>query len=304
MGGSWLGGSVRGMVRSLVLRLALMMAVVAAVVLAVVGSAGARWSVQARGEYVDYVRHGEPLIGPFADLQSVFHPGGVGPAGVPCTADTVAVVENEVVLSFDPVNGSLRAIGFLELSCEFHPGCGAVTRTMDASYLGEYDAEKELVTGTVSYETAGGESTNWGTKSALNPVDQCLDRFITEGRAMTTNWVLNVGEENPTGYQTAMIEGDDPAQRFGFFTFAQLITLSQGDASTSTEGDGESAGVNAADSGDEASSASREAVGSSRGGRGAGMLALVVLLGALLFGAGMVAFFIHRLIQARMGFRE
>jgi hypothetical protein len=296
-----LGGSVRGMVRSLVFHRVLMMAIVVGVVLAVGGSVGAAESVTVEGEYIDYVRNEEHhLIGPFADMRSVFHPGGVGPVGVPCTADTVDVVQNEVVFTFDPANGSVTGTGLLELSCEFHPGCGAVTRIMEASYRGDYDAVSQLMTGTVDFWSAGGESTNWGTESALNPVDQCLDRFITEGWSATTNWVLNVGETTPTGYQTAVIEGDDPAQRYAFFTLPALVTPVQGAASALAGGGGEAAVESIADSGDAQSSTSGETVGSLGGS--AGMRVLLFLLAAAIGGA--LVYMIRYVIRLRMGFKQ
>ena len=258
--GMWLGGSVRARVRSLVLRVALMMTIVAAVVLAVGVSATPAETLTVDGEYIDYVRGEEHhVLGPFADLRSVFHPGGVGPVGVPCTADTVEVVQNEVVFTFDPASGSVTGTGLLELSCEFHPGCGAVTRIMEASYRGDYNAEKQLMTGTVDFWSLDGESTSWGTRGGLNPVSQCLDRLTTEGEAFTTNWVLNVGEENPTGYQAAVLEGGDPAQRYGFFTVPLLVKPVQGDASALAGGSGEPTIESITDSGDEQSSAPGEA---------------------------------------------
>jgi len=305
MGGLWLGGSVRVMVRSLVLNVALTLAVVGSMVLSVGVSASSDGPVTVAGEYVDYMRFEEHhVLGPFPDLQAVFHPGGVGPVGVPCTADTVTVVQNEVVFTFDPDDGSVTGTGLLELSCEFHPGCGAVTRVMEANYSGEYDAEKRLMTGTVDYWSSGGEQTSWGTKGGANPVDQCLELgYIQEGEAWTQNWVLNVAEENPIGYNAHAFEGGDPAQRYGFFTVPPLLTANQADTGASAGGDGESVVESAADSGDESSSASGETTALVAGdSQSVGMKALIIILVM----AGSIGFLaaIRHVIRLRMGFKE
>jgi hypothetical protein len=208
-------------------------------------------------------------------------------------------------VSMSVVNGSVTGTGLLELSCEFHPGCGAVTRIMEANYCGGYDAEKRWMTGTVDFWSMGGEMTTWGTKGGMNAVSQCLDRTITEGEAWTTNWVLNVGEATPTGYQAAVIEGGDPAQRYGFFTLPLSVTTSQGDASALAEDSGESAVESAAVSGDEPASASRETHALLADGSGSiGMKALLLLLCFLVAGVGLAAAGIRIVIRLRMGFRR
>ena len=305
MGGVWLGASVRVMARSLVFRVALTMAVVAAVVVAVGVSATAAEPVTVDGEYVEFEGFHHYQIGPFSDLATVFHPGGVGPEGVPCTADTVTVVRNEVVFTFDPASGSVTGTGLLELSCEYNPGCGAVNMIMEAAYDGDYDVAKQLMRGTVDYWSLDSEFTNWGTKGGLNPVSQCLDRTVKEGEAVTTNWVLDVGEANPFGYHAYLFEGSDPAKRYGFFTVPLLVATSQDDATASAGDNGESALQNTAGSGDQASSTSGATAAYVVDGSGSiGMKALVLLLAVLLFGIGSLAFVIHRIVKARMGFRE
>jgi len=184
-------------------------------------SASADDAVTVSGEYIEYATsRGDPTIGPFADIQMVFHAANLGPAGVACHAGRTEVINNSVTFTFDPAGGPAVGTGSLELRCEYHPGCGAVSRTMGASYDGVYDSQQQVLIGAVNFWSLDAESTSWGT--GPDGTDQCLDRWTVSGESYTTNWRLSFAEEPAIGYQTALLVGGDPNQRTGFFTVSPI----------------------------------------------------------------------------------
>lgn len=272
---------------------AVVVALVVGIGLTVSSPAFASDPVTVTGEYVEYENSdGWPNIGPFVDLRDLFHAASLGPAGVACSAETVDVLQNEVAFTFVPDGGPVTGTGVLELTCEYHPGCGAVTRSIEASYLGEYDASLKLMTGTVEFRTQDGESTNWG-----NPDEQehCLERWIKPGQMAVAEWLLDLGDSTATGYITASVEAGDPAKRFGYITVSAPGLSEPSDTDTATGGNDE-APV------EEAGSRSDEAIADDGGESGEGVtLSFIALLVGLMLGGLALALFIGYIVRRQMG---
>lgn len=280
------------MARSLVLQVVFVgaLATVAAVVLAVDAPAGASGSVTVSGEYVEYENFdGWPSIGPFVDLRELFHAASLGPAGVACSADTVTIMQNEVAFTFDPEGGPVIGIGLLELSCEYHPGCGAVTRVIEASYRGSYDEVRKLMTGAVDFTTLDGESTNWGNPTEEN---HCLERWVKPGESAAALWVLDLDEATPNGYITSSIEGDDPRKRFGFITVSAPVTTELSDSGPLTGGSDEPSIEGDAGSADAAGKSGEETIDTDAGLP----IGSIILAVALVLGVGAAILLIRHLL--------
>ena len=178
-------------------------------------------AITVTGEYIEYENSaGNSTIGPFVEIQAVFHAANLGPAGIACDATRAEVLENTITFTFDPNGGKVKGTGLIELKCEYHPGCGAVTRTMTAEYRGDYHSLQQPLSGTVEFASLDAESTSWGT--GPDGTEQCLDRWTVPGQEYSTNWTLSFAEHPATGFNAAVLEGGDPTQRFGFFTVASL----------------------------------------------------------------------------------
>ena len=90
-------------------------------------------------EFVQYDFAGKtPTIGPF-ELAALIHPASLGPAGVACTVDRIAVEDNHVELTFPESGGAVAGVARLQISCEYHPTCGPVTVVVDVDLRGAYD---------------------------------------------------------------------------------------------------------------------------------------------------------------------
>ena len=263
-------------------------------------SATASEPVTVTGEYVEYESSaGWPNIGPFPDLRDLFHAASLGPEGVACSASTVDVVRNEVVFTFDPAGGPVEGTGHLDLTCEYHPGCGAVARLIEASYFGAYDVSTQMMTGTVEFTTQDGESTSWGNPDESN---HCLERWIKPGQVGTAVWVLDLAGETPNGYITSRIEGDDPAKRLGYITVSAGGIAETGSSDAEVGDDDEATVGSAADSGEEPENEPDQAATGTDGESGQGpTLSFLALLIALTLGGLALALVIGYVIRRQMG---
>lgn len=273
-----------------VLRVAMIAAMTALAALTAGVPAHASDSVTVSGEYVEYDNSDGWLnIGPFPDLRDLFHAASLGPAGVGCSADTVDVVQNNVGFTFDPEGGSVTGVGLLELSCEYHPGCGAVTRVIEAAYRGEYDSAQMSMSGTVDFKTLDGESTNWGNPEEEN---HCLERWIKPGQSGSAVWVLDLDEVTPNGYITSRIEGDDPNRRIGYITVSAPGIAKPTDPGAAVGENDESSVESAVGSADATGASDRETsdgdAGLSIGG--------IILAVALVLGVGAAILLVRRLL--------
>lgn len=102
-----------GFRRTSVLAVSLVGVAVAGVIGLVVPAASANTAdeIMITAEFVEYERPGTGLtIGPF-ELVAIFHPGSLGPAGVACTLDRVAIERNQVLLSAGSGGGPITGSG-------------------------------------------------------------------------------------------------------------------------------------------------------------------------------------------------
>ena len=176
------------------------------------------------GEFVVYERlyssSPDTNIGPF-DHHQVFHPGGVGPAGQVCSPDRVNIVKNEITLTFDSSGGSVTGSGVLDMTCEYHPGCGWVGRTEQVGFVGRFDADQRLMTGEVNATTSGGETTGWGGE--IGEFGCVESTWVQEPESFTTKWLFDL--DTNMGYVTSHLCIDDPVKRIGWFTVTDGVGL-------------------------------------------------------------------------------
>ena len=188
-------------------------------------SATPKGSVTITGEFVVYERSysssPDTNIGPF-DHHAVFHPGGVGPSGQVCSPDRVNVAKNEITLTFDPAGGPVAGSGVLDMSCEYHPGCGWVDRTEEVTFTGQFAPDERLLTGGVAFTMSGGETTSWGTGS--DDYVGCLEStWVQEPMSFTATWLFDLDAN--LGYVTSNLCVDDPVKRIGWFTMTDGVGL-------------------------------------------------------------------------------
>lgn len=177
------------------------------------------------GEFVVYERSysssPDTNIGPF-DHHQVFHPGGVGPAGQVCSPDRLNIARNEVTFTFDTAGGPVVGAAVLDMTCEYHPGCGWVGRTERAAFTGEVDADQRLLRGDVELSHSGGETTSWGSDE--NDVFGCLEStWVQEPESFAATWLLDLDAN--IGYVTSSLCTDDPVKRIGWFTITDGVGL-------------------------------------------------------------------------------
>lgn len=173
-------------------------------------------------------------IGPMG-FAEMFHPAHLGPDGRACTTETVTVLRNEITLSHDTAGGPVVGEGLLELECEYHPGCGAVTRTVTSTFAGSFDPDAEAMSGKAEFATLAGEATAWGTTGPGAGVPGCLDRWELPGEGpYEIGWTLDLATDPPLGYMGGELDGGDPATRIGYFSTvdgAALVgTITGGDS--------------------------------------------------------------------------
>lgn len=179
-------------------------------------------------------------IGPMG-FAEMFHPAHLGPDGRPCTTETVTVLRNEITLSYDTAGGPVVGEGLLELECEYHPGCGAVTRTVTSTFAGSFDPDTEAMSGKAGFATLAGEATAWGTTGPGAGVPGCLDRWELPGEGpYEIGWTLDLATDPPIGYMGGELDGGDPGKRIGYFSTVDGAVL----AGTATGDDSEAAASN------------------------------------------------------------
>lgn len=231
-----------------------------------VANAAAEESVTITAEFVVYERPygNDTNIGPF-DHHALFHPGGVGPAGQVCSPDRVGFTTNEIFLTLDPAGGSVTGRGVLEMTCEYHPGCGAVSRTQGFVFRGVYDPVGKVIIGEVDAESSGGETTAWG--DGPDGPNMCLESTWTqESLAFTTNWLLNLDVN--MGFMALRLCDGDPHQRTGWFTVthgdglvgAPIDRIAEADMARPSCAAAVDTGDPAEDGGDAAAAAADEAI--------------------------------------------
>lgn len=169
-------------------------------------------------EFVEYERPGTGrTIGPF-ELVAIFHPGSLGPAGVACTLDRVAMERNQVLLSAGRDGGPIAGSGALSLNCEYHPGCGPVSVVVEVDFAGVYDPAGAVMKGDAMVRSLDTQATSFGTTDKWGTTWACGERWTRPGVEFTTPWLFELA--GGTGYMTPEpISGVvDPTQRFGYFT--------------------------------------------------------------------------------------
>jgi hypothetical protein len=260
------------------------------------GAAGAQEEpVTGAGRYVSYSRpEGGTSIGPL-DLQlDLFHPGGIGPGGVPCTVERTDISFNRVSLTFDFAAGTVTGSGRLQMWCEVHPGCGAVERVVEAEYgNGIYIPAAEAFVGEVLVRSLDGQSTTWGITGTG---EGCAGTYITAGVERSGSWVLPLSAEVPaTGYHGPI--GVDLSHRSGIFELTlpdRLLAMGEQELAATFSGAGllGSAGAGSEDGGE-----AGQGDGSDRDSATGLYLAIILVLG---FGAGVALFvMIIRLLSGR-----
>jgi len=243
-------------------------------------------------------------IGPMG-FAEMFHPAHLGPDGRPCTTETVTVLRNEITLSYQVAGGRVVGEGLLELECEYHPGCGAVTRTVVTTFAGSFDPDTDAMSGKAEFATPASEATAWGTTGPGAGVPGCLDRWELPGEGpYEIGWTLDLATDPPIGYMGGELDGGDPGKRIGYFStvdgaaLARTITggdsgeaaadpqSGMGEAASEGESPAEDNDAAAIDSGD--ATAPGEQTGDGAGGvRGwvlaVGLLTLAVIIVALIY---------------------
>jgi hypothetical protein len=138
--------------------------------------------------------------------------------------------------AYDTAGGPVVGQGLLELECEYHPGCGAVTRTVTSTFAGSFDPDTEAMGGRAEFATLAGEATAWGTTGPGAGVPGCLDRWELPGEGpYEIGWTLDMATDPPIGYMGGELDGGDPAKRIGYFSTVDGAVL----AGTATGDDGE-----------------------------------------------------------------